>query len=47
MKMKMPKNKKEIMILVGSVALSMAAGMVVGYLKEKMSNSCYCVIDEM
>lgn len=47
MKMKMPKNKKEIMILAGSVVLSMAAGMVVGCLKEKMSNSCYCVIDEM
>lgn len=45
--MKMPKNKKEIMILAGSVIASMAAGMVLGCLKEKMMNNCYCVIDEM
>ncbi len=45
--MKMPKNKKEIMILAGCVIASMAAGMILGCLKEKMSNSCYCVIDEM
>lgn len=45
--MKMPKNKKEIMILAGSVLASMAAGIIVGCLKEKMMNSCYCVIDEM
>lgn len=42
--MKMPKNKKEIMILAGA---SMAAGIIVGCLKEKMMNKCYCVIDEM
>ncbi len=45
--MKMPKNKKEIMILAGSVIASMAAGIIVGCLKEKMMNKCYCVIDEM
>ncbi len=45
--MKMPKNKKDIMILAGSILTSMAIGMVVGCIKEKMTNACTCIIDEM
>lgn len=41
-------NKKEMMILAGSVIASMAAGIVVGCLKEKlMNNACACIIDEL
>lgn len=47
MKMKMPKNKKEIMILVGSLVVSMATGLLIGCLKEKMNKECCCVIDEL
>ncbi len=41
-------SKKEMMILAGSVVASMAAGIVVGCLKEKMmNNACTCIIDEL
>lgn len=41
-------NKKEMMILAGSVVGSLAAGILVGCLKEKLAdNACTCIIDEM
>lgn len=42
-------NKKEMMILAGSVVASMVAGIVVGCLKEKFmnENACTCIIDEL
>lgn len=41
-------NKKEMMILAGSVVGSLAAGIIIGCLKEKMMNdACTCIIDEL
>ena len=40
-------NKKDMMILAGATIISMAAGIVVGCMKEKMKNDTYCIIDEM
>lgn len=40
-------NKKEMMILAGATIISMAAGIVVGCIKEKLKNNTYCIIDEM
>ncbi len=44
----MKMNKKEMLVLAGSVMASLAIGMVAGCLKEKMMNkACTCIIDEM
>lgn len=43
----MKMNKKEMMLLAGASIVSMAAGIVVGCLKNKMMNDTYCIIDEM
>jgi hypothetical protein len=40
-------SKKDIMILAGASIVSMAAGIVVGCLKEKLMKDTYCIIDEM
>ncbi len=42
-------SKKEMMILAGSIVASMAAGIIVGCLKEKFmsENECTCIIDEL
>lgn len=40
-------SKKELLILAGASLVSMAAGIVVGCLKEKMMKDTYCIIDEM
>jgi len=45
--MKMPKNKKEIMVLACSILASMVVGIAVGCIKEKMANACTCIIDEL
>lgn len=43
------KNKKikDMMVLGGSIMASMAAGIVVGMVKEKMMNKTKCIIDEL
>lgn len=41
------KNKKNMLLLVGSLALSMIAGIAVGCGIEKMKKDCYCVIEEL
>jgi hypothetical protein len=43
----MKMNKKEMMLLAGASIVSMAAGIMVGCLKNKMMNDTYCIIDEM
>ncbi len=40
-------SKKDMMILAGASLISMAAGVVVGMMKEKMMKDTYCIIDEM
>lgn len=40
-------SKKELMVLALASVVSMAAGIVVGCLKEKMMKDTYCIIDEM
>ena len=40
-------SKKDMMILAGATVISMAAGIVVGMMKEKMMKDTYCIIDEM
>ena len=40
-------SKKELLILGGASIVSMAAGIVVGCLKEKLMKDTYCIIDEM
>lgn len=40
-------NKKDMMILAGATIVSMAAGIVVGCVKNKMKNDTYCIIEEM
>ena len=44
---RMKMSKKEMMILAGASIISMAAGIVVGCLKEKLMKDTYCIIDEM
>ncbi len=45
---KMLKDNSNIMVIVGASMVSMAAGLMLGCLKEKMKNmdTC-CIIDEM
>lgn len=40
-------KKKELMILAGATIVSMAAGLVIGFMKEKMKMDTCCIIDEM
>lgn len=40
-------NKKEMMILAGASIVSMAAGIVIGCIKNKMKDDTYCIIEEM
>lgn len=40
-------KKKELMILAGATIVSMAAGLVIGLMKEKMKMDTCCIIDEM
>jgi len=37
---------KDLLILGGASAIAMAAGIVVGWMKEKMKTEC-CIVDEM
>ena len=43
----MNKQKKDMMILAGSIIVSMAAGFAIGCIKEKMMGDCKCIIDEL
>ena len=41
-------NKKNIMLMIGTGVISMAAGCVIGMIKEKMkSMDTCCIIDEL
>lgn len=40
-------KKKYLMIIAGATIVSMAAGLVIGIMKEKMKMDTCCVIDEM
>jgi hypothetical protein len=40
-------SKKEMMILAGASIISMAAGIVVGCMKERLMKDTYCIIDEL
>ncbi|MGN1372060.1 MAG: hypothetical protein ACI4XM_07305 [Candidatus Coprovivens sp.] len=40
-------SKKEMMILVSASVMSMALGIVVSCIKNKMKNDTYCIIEEM
>ena len=44
---KLKMSKKDMMILSGASLISMAAGVVVGMMKEKMMKDTYCIIDEL
>ena len=40
-------SKKDMLILAGASIISMAAGIVVGCLKERLMKDTHCIIDEM
>ena len=40
-------SKKDMMILAGASIISMAAGIVVGCMKERLMKDTYCIIDEL
>ena len=44
---KIKMSKKDMMILAGVSVISMAAGIVVGCMKERLMKDTYCIIDEL